>query len=331
MPYFSPGFREIIRLVQRARWRLRGWLAHRRLASAETQLGLLGWEQADFDTETQRQVDAIHHVEREQGELTNRAAALAREIEAIAVERAAVPAAFDKQRTALEAERASVREPLAEIERILRVVHARPADVARSIAELQRELGETDVLYTKLLGTEPQTPQVRDEVLRLRERLIAIPNEVADIKAMRHRAASDIAEREQQQKQIEQRTAELDRQLRELKADADQRDATSAARIKTLENERARAGTAAHRLDRAKTDPYREIGRVLADNDIAPMNQPHALEWVRTLRATITDTEAAVAESLQRTAAEDAPLLRASLAVWIVIGLAVIFVVGALF
>jgi hypothetical protein len=70
MDYFSPGFREIIRLVQRASLRVRGGITRRRLASVETQLGLLGWQQADFDPDTQRQVDALQNVEREQVALT---------------------------------------------------------------------------------------------------------------------------------------------------------------------------------------------------------------------------------------------------------------------
>jgi hypothetical protein len=50
------------------------------LAKAETQLGLLGWQQADFDEETQREVDKIMNVEREQARLTNEGATAGRSI-----------------------------------------------------------------------------------------------------------------------------------------------------------------------------------------------------------------------------------------------------------
>lgn len=331
MDYFSPGLREIARLAQRANWRFRGWRARRQLVSAETQLGLLGWQQADFDAETQRQVDAIQHVEREQAGLTNRAAEISHEIEKVAAERNAVRAEFDQQRTALEVQRTAACEPLAEIERTLRILKDRPDDESRRIPELERELRETDALYTKLLGVQPQTPEVRDEILHLRQRLIAIPNEVGDIKAQQSRANSEVEEREQQRSAIEQSTAAFDRQLRELKAQADQRDAAFASQIKELEKKHARAEADAQRLERAKRDPYREIGRVLADSGVAPVNQPHALVRVHTLRQTIADTAAAVVESLQRTATEDAQMLRISLALLAVIALAAIFVVGALF
>lgn len=330
MDYFLPGFREIIRLAQRASWRLRGWLSRRRLASAETQLGLLGWQQADFDPETQRQVDAIQHVEREQAGLTNRAATLAHEIETHTAERARLTGDFTQRRTALEAERTQAREPLVEIERTIRVIRDRPADVELRTAALDREERETDALYTRLLGTQPQTPQVRDEILRLRERLIAIPNERSDIKTQQARVVADLEERERQRQEIEQRSAEFDLRLRELKSQADRCDAEFAVRLKELEKEHTRAETGAQRLERAKLDPYREIGRVLADSEVAPVNQPQALARVLTLRRTIAEDQAAIVESLERTATEDAQMLRISLALWGVIALAVAFVLGAL-
>lgn len=330
MDYFSPGLREMTRLVQRARSRFRGWLARRQLASAETQLGLLGWQQADFDAETQRQVDALQHVEREQSELTNRAAELSHTIAKVSSERAAARAEFDQQRSVLDADRARVREPLAEVERAIRAMSERPAEVGRRTAELERELRETDALYTKLLRVQPQTAQVRDEILRLRERLIAIPNETSDIKAQQMRTAAEVQEREQQRSAIEQQTAELDRQLRELKTRADQSDAGFATQIKELDKEHARAESAAQRLERAKRDPYREIGRVLADSGVAPVNQPHALQRVHALRATIAKADAAIVESLQVTATEDASMLRISLSLWGVIAVAVLLVLGAL-
>jgi chromosome segregation ATPase len=329
MNYFGPGIREIVRLAQRANWRLGGWRAARGLEKAETQLGLLGWQQADFDEETQRQVDAIQNVEREQGELSNRAAGLAQDIEKLNAERAAVRAEFDQKRSALEAERAKTREPMVELDRLIGVVRSRPADGNRRMAELDREERETDASYKKLLGVQPQSPQVRDEILHQRQRLLAIPNERQDIKAQQVRATADLQEREQQRAAIEQRSAELDRQLRDVKKAADQRDAEFASQLKGVEKEHARAEAEVRQLERAKLDPYREIGRVLADSGVAPVNQPQALERVLQLRQTIATNEMAVAESLERTAAEDREMLRISLGLWAVIAVAAIMVFAA--
>jgi len=50
-------------------------------------------------------------------------------------------------------------------------------------------------------------------------------------------------------------------------------------------------------LEKAKSHPYREIGRVLADCKIAPMNQPHALENVHAQRLYIDALELALVKS----------------------------------
>ena len=87
MNYFSPGLRELARIAGRCRngWRLRGARKHR--DKAETELGLLGWQQAEFDPATQREVEKITQCEREQARLTNESAALAKEIAEISAQR----------------------------------------------------------------------------------------------------------------------------------------------------------------------------------------------------------------------------------------------------
>lgn len=331
MDYFSPGFREIVRLAQRASWRVRRVMARRQLVDAEMRLGLLGWQQADFDAETQRQVDAIQHVEREQADLTNRAAEFSREMETVSADRAKVRADFDQQRVVLEVGRTRAREPIAEIERSLRAVRERPTDGRQRIAELEKNLRETEALQAKLMGVEPQPSYVRDELQKLSERIIAIPNEIKDIRTGEQRNINEAQEFEQRRKAIEQRSAELDQQIAELKTQADQRDAEFAAKLKELGKEHARAESASQRLERAKSNPYREIGRVLADSGLAPVNQPDALTRVRTLRDLIVRMESAVAASLQQTRAEDAPMLRVSLILWGVIAVGVLLVLAALF
>ncbi|MEQ1861022.1 MAG: hypothetical protein ABMA13_13890 [Chthoniobacteraceae bacterium] len=302
---------------------MRRLLARRSLAKAEALLGLLGWQQADFDPETQREVDAIQNVEREQAALNNRAAEVAADIHTLGEERAKVRAEFDRQRATLEAERNRVREPLIEIERIL---SERGAEVERLLAALDREEHERDAVYRKLLGVNPQTPQVRDEILHVRERLTSIPIEKTDLKAQQLHATTGAQERTA----IEQRTAELDRQLRDLAAVAGEQDASFATRIKALEKEHSLADSQSTRLERAKLDPYREIGRVLAASGVAPLNQPQALTRVHNLQCAIRDSDDAIAASLADTAAEDPSSLRLSLGLWTVIAIAVALIVGAL-
>src|SRR5204862_1388062 len=91
--------------------------AKRRLAAAETELGELGWQQADYyDAATQSEVKKLHDVEREQARLTNASATLAHEIRALSDERDRVRKEAEAKRVGLETERIKLREPLTTLE-----------------------------------------------------------------------------------------------------------------------------------------------------------------------------------------------------------------------
>jgi hypothetical protein len=83
-------------------------------------------------------------------------------------------------------------------------------------------------------------------------------------------------------------------------------------------------------MERAKLNPYREIGRVLADHLIGPMNQPEALDRVLNFREEIRDYESTIAALDRETAMANPLELRISLGLWGVIVLALLFFVGAL-
>ncbi|HYR58294.1 MAG TPA: hypothetical protein VEO95_06690, partial [Chthoniobacteraceae bacterium] len=78
------------------------------MTKAETALGLLGWQQAEFDPQTQAEVDKINAYEREQSRLTNESAGLAKELRELRVEREAARKEFQERRRALAAERAGI-------------------------------------------------------------------------------------------------------------------------------------------------------------------------------------------------------------------------------
>lgn len=331
MDYFSPGLREIRRFGQRMNDRVRFHLAQRRLVKAETHLGLLGWQAADFDGETQRQVEALQNVEREQATLTNRAAELSRQLETIAAQRAKVRLDYDQRRTALNADAAKVREPLADLERKMRVVRDNLPDVDRRVAQLDKEEREADALYKKLLSVQPQTQEVSDEILRHRDRLLAIPNERDDLKRRHARGTVDLQTHERTISTITASIGELDGQLREAKGAFDSADGALAKEQREAEREKARVSHEIERLERAKHDPYLEIGRVLADCGVAPVNQPEALTRVQEFRHEISAREAAIADSLRTSAAEDREAQRISLGIWAVIAVLAFLLLAALF
>ena len=197
MDYFSPGAREAGRRVRRAYGRARLWRDRRRLAKAEAELGLLGWQQADFDDETQQQVEAIQNVEREQSRLMNAAAEHATTVRTRRGELESAQRAWQEKRRELAAEEKRCREPRAELERQLAERRRVEPNFERRMPELDRELREVMRLVTELLRTEPQTAKIRQELLRVRERSIAIPNEKSDLRTQHLRTVSEIRRLEQ--------------------------------------------------------------------------------------------------------------------------------------
>ena len=331
METFAPGLRELPRLAARLGHRVRLARVRRQLAAAETELGLLGWQQADFDEETARQVDEIQHVEREQSDQQNASAGLAQAIRALVEQRAHACRESAAQRAQLEPEREKIRAPLAELEPRLVALRKHEPDHERRGAEIDREQRELDKLYNELLRIQPPPPQIRGELRRVRDRLIAIPDEKENLRAQHERLAADLAANERVAAEIAECLAALDRQLRDLQSAADAEDNRLAGELREKEKEKARIEAAVEKLERAKLDPYREIGRVLADSGVAPVNQPQVLDRVRALRRAVQERESAIAASRQITAQENPLQLRVSLALLAIIALAVALLIGGLF
>ncbi len=316
MNYFKPGLREIARKLGRQRHRLRVLLARRDLTKAETALGLLGWQQADFDTQTQTEVDKINTYEREQARLTNESAGLAKELRELRVERDAARKTFEEQRAAADAERAGLTANHPDIEKQLAALRKAEPTFERRMPELDRELRDTNKLYSELLTSPNQSPSAKAEIQRLRERNVTIANEKADLRNQHLRTVSAIREHEAGLERDREALATIEKRLRELQAAFDAEDARLAAEIRTRDREKARIEKEINAIETAKSNPYLQIGRVLADSDVAPMNQPGALDKVKRLRGRLVELDDLIRLSFERTATEDRETLKLSLFLW---------------
>ena len=330
MDYFSPGIRETVRVAGRCRnrWLLRG--ARKHLAKAETELGLLGWQQAEFDPETQREVEKITQCEREQARLTNESAVLTNAIAEIGVQREEARAACEKMRVPLAAERAAMRENIEKNGAQIAAIRKHLAENERRVPQLEREVRESSRFYNDLLAIEPQTPELRDQQSGFRERITAIPGEIGDLQGRTARGLAEIEGAKEALAAETAREAALARELREMESahathDREQEDGIAA---KTRERERLEKENS--RLEETKTNPYREIGRVLADSHLPPMNQPHVLEAVRAHRLRVQELEYSLAKSHAESEAENRTLIRHSLILWAAVVLAIILVLAAL-
>lgn len=319
MNYFTPGLREIARKLSRQRQRLRILLARRDLRKAETALGLLGWQQAEFDPQTQAEVDKINAYEREQSRLTNESAGLAKELRELRVQREAARKIFEEKRRDIEGERAHICVNHPAIEKQLAGLRKGEPTFERRVPELDRELRNINRLYGDLLTAVNQTPQMKAEIHRLRERTVSIANEKADLRNQHLRIVTEVRGLEAQLDRDRETMAALDRRLRELQSQFDSSDGQLASEIRTRDREKARIEKEINAIETAKTNPYLQIGRVLADSDVAPMNQPGALDKVKRLRGRLVELDHLISLSFQASHLQDRELVRRSMFLWGVI------------
>ena len=295
-------------------------MARRKLARAEMDLGLLGWQQADFEGEAQQHVRELTDFEREQSRLTNESAALALAIRRLQDERAAARKLYEEARAQLEAERARVAAPVAEEERRLAARQRAPVNFGESMAALDRELREVSQLYAEVAGIEPQTWEIRNEAIRLRERTVAIPNEKADLRQRQQQAVNEFRALEESLARGRMAVAAADEKLRAQRVEFAEADGAREKEIADREREKVAVSKQGDSLETAKGNPYRKIGQLLADSGIAPMNQPQALAAVLRGRETVAGLEHGVAESREASGREDRAALRRSWGVWLAVG-----------
>ena len=291
--------------------------ARSRLVTAETTLGLLAWQQADFDTETQEQVRQIIECEREQGRHTNDSAQLGNAIRELTAERDAGRKQYEEKRQQLAAQRERVTAAHPQLDRQLAEKRAAEPTFERKMPELDRELREVQKLYSELLTSEMQTAQVRNELIKLRERTVSIPNEKSDLRTMHMRTVSEIHALEAQLLRDRAAVGAIDKEARELEKKFNAADGALAGRIHDIERQRAAVEKEIHALEGAKKNPYAQVGRVLADSNIGPVNQPHALEDVRDRRFEVRGLGENLNASFAASAAEDRVEMRQSLLIWL--------------
>ena len=291
--------------------------ARSRLVTAETTLGLLAWQQADFDTETQEQVRQIIECEREQGRHTNDSAQLGNAIRELTAERDAGRKQYEEKRQQLAAQRERVTAAHPQLDRQLAEKRAAEPTFERKMPELDRELREVQKLYSELLISEMQSAQVRNELIKLRERTVSIPNEKSDLRTMHMRTVSEIHALEAQLLRDRAAVGAIDKEARELEKKFNAADGALAGRIHDIERQRAAVEKEIHALEGAKKNPYAQVGRVLADSNIGPVNQPHALEDVRDRRFEVRGLGEKLNASFAASAAEDRVEMRQSLLIWL--------------
>ncbi len=318
MNLLLPAPRELARILGRLAGRLRLFVAAQRLAKAETNLGLLGWQQADFEGEAQRTIDQLTNVEREQARLTNESARLGLAIQRLREESSEALRQFEETRRALEAERAKVAGPVEETARQCAERERLRDNFAERFAALEREQADADREHSDLLAVGSLTAEMRAELTGLRALTAGIPSELADLRLRQQRLTGELPPLEAALARGRAAVAVEDEKLRVQRADFDEAEQARQQEISHCEREKQTVEKEIESLEKAKGDPYRKIGQILADSGIAPLNQPQALAAVETGRAAVARIEQDITESRAASRREDRTELQNSWGFWAV-------------
>lgn len=291
MKPFAQGLRELARVCGRQTQRLRLIFERRKLGRLEVALGLLGWQSAEYDAPTQAHVDRLTAYEREQMRLTNESARLAHEMREIEAQRGVAEREFaEAEAAALEKEHPAAKTPEQLREQTAEQRRACKALAAR-LPVLDRELALAEEHYRKLVLPSTPSADAQDELLRLRKVILALPQEKAEWLGRYQDAAAQLLAMET-----------LLAEWQSARAAFEKRDRQFARDIEARQRARRPYEKQSEALEKVKSNPYREIGRALADSGVAPINQPDALEVVLAQRVVIAAREAAIAASLAESA-----------------------------
>jgi hypothetical protein len=279
------GFRDLARRFRIAR----AWVARlrvrRALATAESELGWLGWEQVDFfDEQVAAEVEKVRAFENTQASLLNTAAELGARKGALDQELAAEIERNQKTNAELDAERGPLAARFEQADSRRRLKLAAVERFERALEELVRTQRELETRSRDFMEVVNLDAAGRAESREISDALGRIPGEIKHVMGDKATAAQEAAALEPE---VVRLRIELDHIQAAINEESERFSAGSrriAGEIRQLERERKKSDVHMTRLDRKKHGPYRAIGACLADQGIAPRNQPEILEKVLVLR-----------------------------------------------
>lgn len=302
--WWQEGRSEIERKIRLAISHFHLWQQTRHLAQAETELGKLAWQQADFvDPEILKRVDEIIDYEKNQAALLNREANLSWEKseKQTAREKARATAdevldQFARERRDLSAARRTQQSALLEKSR-------KTAPLRQQLLQVQGEIEQLQILQSKIEKFE--TDEAAQEARRISAQLDELSSREKDLKHtidahadLDRAACAELAA-------VEEQISKLEDAIEERRTALEAKEAEIDTEIARIEDEQRRMREMADALEHQKTSPFQLIGECLADHNIGSRNQPEALENVHATRYAIAVLKQQIDESLQESARAD--------------------------
>ncbi len=304
--------REIARKLDRSRYRLLLMREKRRLRKAEINLGFLGWQQAEFfSPELEAQVQQIMNFEKTQADIANRSAELADRIASLQSEKETHQRSLADFLARNEDEAKPFAVQQENLQNRIEERRRAAANFEKASAELDSEDKACEATLRKLFSAHEENMEIKSEILRIGDRRTRINDEKAEVKLGSERSRKEAADAEKSLAAISGRLESLRTEANVKREEFKETDRELRTKIDALESEKAKTQKETDELDRQKTDPYLLIGQALATSDIAPANQPDALELVHLHRANLADCEKQLAESALASQQVDRAQLRA--------------------
>lgn len=304
MNYFAPGLRELARILDRLGCRLDLVWQRRKLDRLEGRLGLLGWQQADYDSGTQHHVDRLAEYERTQVQLTNDSAALGLTLQQLEERRTSERETFERQRAERVAAQKPLVGPVEEGEKALAALRSERSKLEHLLSDIDRELADCEEKYRALLAKGEHDADEEKEVVRWQRRVLSIPQERQDWEHKLQELLESLPPLEAEVLQCHAMLSVEIEALRSLEKSFAESDGALAAEIAVEKREKQKLERQINELEKAKSRPYREIGKALADHRIEPLNQPEALAAVLAQRSRIAAHEAKIAASIEQSGVE---------------------------
>lgn len=304
------ALQELVRRSERAAGRTRIWLERRKLTKAEIHLGILGWQQVDFPPDVEEQIRAITAWELQQTELSNKSADIQWQISDLQSQREQHQKEYQASRTGLESSLAPMMENRAEAAKRLAISQESIQRFGEAIAALDASIETVAAQFRGLLASNPEGRGIHEQVLKVGERRRILENEREDMQLSRMRIFSELKASTEEIESLDLQIAETQRILQEAGEAFEAREREFESQIAVLKAEKQAALKHVDTLDKKKSPAYLAIGRCLADFELAPLNQPHALDEVLAHRQKIAVWQEQIAASLAESA-EISPTARA--------------------
>ena len=109
----------------------------------ETELGLLGWQQAEYNDATQQEVRKLADCEREQSRLTNESAELGNALHDLRERRAREKAEYEAREASFNASLSELEKPIKALQRKLAARRKAQEEAEESVARLEAKMQES--------------------------------------------------------------------------------------------------------------------------------------------------------------------------------------------